>query len=219
MAEGYCIRMDLNSPNKSRPPSWYVTPKFQLRTVHKLNASRKWGITDFPPEIPKNFVQRTPTEILLLAVYLPDKGDIGGVQHTFDEHINVIKEQSKKRSYVIKCFGIKSDPQHLKLAPGKEHRPGVRWVAFDFDSCKAPFKFPGSNKIICRKDDPEGLVSSELLSAMMIFDRWDPSIDDQISIGMHGYAYKDDDGCDGILSLKLGGLFKKKIKISNHMVW
>lgn len=152
----------------STQPSWYVSPEQQLERVMQLN--RQLGldflVSDFP-SIPENFTPRTPTEVLMLAVYLPDKGRQKGLQRTFDELWNLIEAPDG----YTKCRWdkLKSDSKHLRQAPGYDYTPGIRWVAFD------PNAYRGlSPEAALEQSKVDGLqlAGIEVLMAALLFQTW-----------------------------------------------
>jgi len=171
-------RLCLTNPDH-QSNGWYVLPQLQLVRAKRLNIYRKWGFTesDFPTQIP-TFNPRTPTEVLLLAIYLPEKGNKGAVQRTFYEHIAVIKNQMKRSGRKLLCWDVlKSGRKYLRLINGAECRPGIRWVVFDYAANWWHNK--GSHRVInlWKAPDSASLASSEVLSAMMFFPEWGPSMD------------------------------------------
>lgn len=159
-------------------PAWYVSPEQQLERVRQLNAERKWGFADADfPAVP-SFMPRTPTEVLLLAVYLPQKGKVSGVRRTFDEHLTVIESQLRGtgRDY-YRSDGLKSDRDHLQLFGTAWHEPamGLRWVAYDYAANHEPEN--GHRVDELWKAKANDLAASEVLSALMLFPEYGPSMD------------------------------------------
>jgi hypothetical protein len=114
-----------------RPTTWCTSPEEQIQKVLELLEQHPdWGFTaeDVPLYVPAGSFA-TRTEVDLLAIYLPKKGKIGGVQRTFDELYGCIQAPTGFTKYSWPEF--KSDAEHLRLLDGRKHRPGIRWVAFD----------------------------------------------------------------------------------------
>jgi len=148
--------------------TWYVSPERQLERVKQLNAEREWGFTESDiPSIPENFTPRTATEVLLLAVYLPKKGKVSGLQRTFDELWQLIKAPQGLTKY--RWDELKSDSKHLRSAPGHSHKPGIRWVAFDPNTYRA--KSPEQALKLSEQDNVQ-LAGVEILMAELLFQSW-----------------------------------------------
>ena len=156
------------------PPSWYVSPEQQLERVRQLNAEHGWGFADADfPAIPS--VTLHGTEVLLLAVGLPDKGKVSGVQRTFDEHVAVIRQQLEGSSRSFwQWDGLKSDPQHLQLQ-SRVHETGLTWVVYDYAAHHDPKK--GHIVKDLWKPCSVELAASEVLSALVLFPEYGPSMD------------------------------------------
>jgi hypothetical protein len=163
----------------ARPlPNWYVSPEQQLERVRAINVQCEWGFaeSDFPA-VPI-FTPRSSTEVLLLAVYLSQMGTVGGVQRTFDEHIAVIESQLRDVSYEYwRAEGIESDRNHLRLfgTARSEPRPGLRWVAYDYAASHDPEN--GRHVDDTWKANANNPAASEVLSALMLFPEYGPSMD------------------------------------------
>lgn len=150
------------------PPSWYVDPDVQIRKVQDLllhSIPTGFGFLDIPP-VP-DFSPQTPSEVLLLALYLHDEGPVLGVQRTFDVLWNLVVPP---RGYVKvhMPFVVKNDSEHLRLTLGINHCPGIRWVGFD------PNANVGRSPQACW-DDPRvapTLAGPEVLMAMALFPNW-----------------------------------------------
>ena len=154
-------------------PHWYVQPEDQVEHVLKLNFTQKWGIpkSEFPTRVPR-FEQKTPTELLLLAIGLPDGNGMRSVERTFTEHLSVIRSQLSSRGCDIHCWdNLKTDPQHLKLVPGVTSKSGLQWVVFDY---AAHWQSEEGHRVsdLWKSRDTANLASSEILSALMLFPEW-----------------------------------------------
>ncbi len=152
-------------------PSWYVAPERQIQRVADLLASiggeeASW----FIPE-PTNFIPRTPTEVLMLAVYLPDKGRKKGLHRTFDILWDAIIPPSGFDKW--RWDQLKSDSKHLRLLLGTKHRPGVRWIVFD------PNANHKRSPQACWEDDSvnANLAGPEVLMAAVLLPDWAASWD------------------------------------------
>ncbi len=136
-------------------PNWYVNPEFRLEAAFRANRDRRWGFAeaDFPslPEGPG---------VWLLAIKLADKGRRKGLQRTFDDRWDLITGPKWRDS------DFKSDPEHLCLAPGYEHVPGVRWVPFD------PNGFAGLSPTEALGQSTGDLAGTEVLDAAWQFPEW-----------------------------------------------
>lgn len=123
----------LNSTaRKSSIRRWFPPPKNQFSVVRQLNHVMKWGFkeTDFPASIPE-LKSNSPTGVLLLAVYLPDKDNMSGIQRTFEEFWRLIQAPPGYKKW--RHESTDGNPKHLRLVSGIEHNPGIRWVEFDLN--------------------------------------------------------------------------------------
>lgn len=151
-------------------PSWYTSADAQIEKASvflELYGGQEEGfrVSDIPA-IPTNFIPRTKTEVLLLAVYLPDWREEKGFRRTFDNWWDFISRSAdviKRRAEVLeaKC---------LRLAPGIEYEPGIRWVAFD------PNTYQGISPrdALTRSAAVDGttLAHAEVLMAAAMFPGW-----------------------------------------------
>ena len=157
------------TPSIHSLPSWYVQPSQQIECVKEFLANYGGGSGFTPadiPSVPTNFTPRTPTEVLMLAVYLPDKGKTKGVQRTFDSLWDFVKTPTGYTKW--RWDQLKSDSKHLRLLEGIEHRPGIRWVAFD------PNANHGKSPQSCwdNLDVASTLAGPEVLMALAHFPMW-----------------------------------------------
>lgn len=194
------LLQDIVNDKYPKLPAWYVLPEQQLEWMREINNERKWGFdeSDFPIQTP-DFVPRVHTELLLLAVYLPDKGKQTGVQRTIDEQLDVISLQCLQRGYhsVSRWPMFKTDPAHLRLHPRKVHRPGIRWVAYDY---AAPWdsKYGYYAAILWNVDNIVPiLAASEVFSALMLFPEYGSSMGDE-NPTMPGYQSRLNGGWSGV---------------------
>lgn len=111
-------------------PEWYSNPMMQISAVSDFLEHYGDGRKGFrPSDIPglPDFMPRTPTEILLLSVMLPDEGGVSGFHRTFEAWWETIDGFSGKR----RVAAVRSASDDLQLAPGIDYSPGIRWVVFD----------------------------------------------------------------------------------------
>jgi hypothetical protein len=173
-------------------PDWYEQPEQQVARVVKSLA--RFGVTggmiyipsDIPP-IPTNFVPRTSTEVLMLMVYLPDKSrSMKGVRLTFDRLWGLVVPPVGYSKW--RWESLKSDSSNLRLLPGIEHRPGIRWVAFD------PNTNQGKSPKSCweNPNSVSTLAGPEVLMAAWLFPKWVASWngDESPFANMAGYQFK-----------------------------
>lgn len=136
-------------------PSWYVSPELRLEVALRANRDRGWGFAeaDFPslPEGPG---------VWLLAIKLARKGRLKGLQRTFDDRWDLITGPKWRDP------GLKSDSEHLCLAPGYEYVPGVQWVPFD------PNGFAGLSPTQALSQSTGDLAGTEVLDAAWQFPEW-----------------------------------------------
>ncbi len=147
-------------------PYQLVAPHRQIQRATEFLALcggevSTWSI----PEVP-HFVPRTSTELLLLAIYLPDEGELTGEQHTAKSWWDFIVPPigfSKKLLHPLY-----SDFTQLRLVSGIEHRPGIRWVVFD------PSANLGKSPKVCWEDPNvlPTLAGPEVLMALAYFPEW-----------------------------------------------
>jgi hypothetical protein len=156
-------------PPKWPTPKWYFDSEWQIKRVEEFldlhfgQRERERGKVSFDiPAVVPDFTPHTPTEVLLLAVYLPRKGNRGGVQRTFDAWWDFILPPQGYHKW--RYEELRSDSGHLQLIAGK-HRPGVRWVVYD------PFANKDRNPAWCWEDEDlvPALASSEVLMATALF--------------------------------------------------
>ena len=111
-----------------------ISPRDQLTNMELWNKQCNWGFTesDFPTEIPD--FSSYPLEVLVLCVYLPDKGrgktKVPGFVRTANELWEIARSL---QSNWWQWDGLKLDEQHLRLLLGTEerHTPGIRWMVVD----------------------------------------------------------------------------------------
>lgn len=121
------------------------------------------------PPFPDSFNPQTSTEVLLLAVYLPDDGKKSGLQRTFEAWWDFILTPASYTKSSWPEYNKNSD--YLRMASDvNQHRPGVRWVAFDPE---ANLGVPPST---CWENSMTGnLATAEVLMAVAQFTSWPAS--------------------------------------------
>lgn len=163
--------------------NWYNTPENQLKLAKKLNKERKWGFKDFP-EIP-NFTPQTDTEVLLLSICLPSKGNKSGIARTFDELWDAIEAPQDWTKY--RWDELTSDK--IRLVNNRKHTPGLKWVAIDMF---ANWDKENGRKVEDLWEEPNNLAASEALSALLLFPEFTNNVDGAKIpyIDLAGYQYK-----------------------------
>ncbi len=141
-------------------PSWYVSPELQLVRAFQANTERKWGFAEgaFPVLPPDS------TKLWLLVVKLPNKGRVKGLQRTFDDRWDLIEAPAGYTKWRSSEF--LTDPDHLRLAPGYEHTPGIYWVEFE------PGTYQGKSPQAALEQSAGDLVGTEALDAIWQFPDW-----------------------------------------------
>lgn len=143
---------------KTESPFWYVTPEEQIKKVCSQFGISKKAI----PPVP-NFVPETPTEILMLCVYL--EGEYG-VRDTFKKLWSVIEPPFGFEKTHWSGFNVGRN--HMRLADGVPRRYGVQWVGFD--PCA------NLNKTVYdlweNENIAKNLAHCEVLMAMFLFPDW-----------------------------------------------
>jgi len=178
----------LHEPPHYPLPAWYVQPSQQIERVKEFlaNYGGSNGFTPADiPSVPTNFVPRTPTDVLMLAVYLPNSRT-KGITRTFESWWDFVKTPTGYSKW--RWDQLKSDSKHLRLLEGIEHRPGIRWVAFD------PNANHGKSPQSCW-DNPDvapTLAGPEVLMALAHFPMWAASWNGNKSpySNMAGYQFK-----------------------------
>lgn len=157
-------------------PSWYVSPQQQLANVTRWNRERNWGFIpdDFSIGVPQ-FKPTSPLEVLVLAVYLPDKGKgkakVPGYVRTFTELWEIAASQQPGK---YQNPDLKLDAEHLRLLEGTEerHEPGIRWVVVDLG---AHHEFEKGREV--RKVRGKDSAHAEVLAAAAHFPGWIQAMD------------------------------------------
>ena len=152
-------------------PDWYGNPLMQINGVSDFlerygDGQDGFRPTDIPP-VPDDFIPRTETEVLLLAVYLPDGDRVKGLRRTFDSWWNFIVPPAGLSNW--RWEGLKSATKHLRLAKGVEYRPGIRWVAFDPNAYRG--KSP-KDALAQSATDGTTLAHAEVLMVAALFPEW-----------------------------------------------
>ncbi len=174
-------------------PSWYTEPAYQVTHVADLLVENpQWGFTkaDIPP-IPQGIVLQG-NEVLMLSIYLPKKGKVGGIQRTFDELWGAAKAPDGFTKY--RWPELKSDAKHLRLVEGRTHQPGIRWVVIDLMTNWEPER---GRKVetLWAQDNHAKLAASEVLMAAILFPDWVAATDGAKipHADMAGYQFNWDD--------------------------
>lgn len=112
---------------------WGVSPDEQIDKVAAFLAiygdgQQGYRREDIPP-FPAYPSLRTESEVPLLVVMLPDKGDEKGLQRTFDAWWNFIVVPGSISKW--RNGDVNSDATNLRLAHGLTYEPGIRWAIFD----------------------------------------------------------------------------------------
>jgi hypothetical protein len=141
--------------------------KKTLKFLNMVGVSDKGLQPCDVPRVPSNFVPRTPTEVLRLTVFLPDKYGFGGLQRTFNAWWWFIDA-----SGLIKWRddSLKSDSEHLRLALSiEQYQPGIRWVAFDPATY---MDLSPQDALVQAAEDDTRLAGVEVLMATALFPQW-----------------------------------------------
>lgn len=136
-------------------PSWYVDPGLRLEAALRANRDRGWGLAEAsfpaPPEV---------GGVLLLIVKLPTKGRLKGLQRTFDDRWDLVAGPKWRDP------GLKSDSDHLRLAPGYQWKPEVYWGLFE------PNAFVNVAPSGALAENTGDLAGTEVLDAAWQFPEW-----------------------------------------------
>ncbi len=95
-----------------------------------MNNERGWGFLDSDfPNPADDFVRLTPTEEMVLVVYLPKTAScLNPTMRTFKEYAYCIPKIHKNSRGV----SLSLDPYYIDLlVPYSERKPGIRYIAFD----------------------------------------------------------------------------------------
>lgn len=97
--------------------------------MRELNRTQEWGFNDADfPTVPMD-VQCNAGEVLVLAVYLPDAGDVSGLKRTIDALWHAVPNTVglyRKAAASSVAGGV----QLARLVQGV-WSPGIRWVVLD----------------------------------------------------------------------------------------
>ncbi len=154
----------------SHPTGWYITPTDQVaRMADLIHSHPGWGFTTADiPVVPDDFAPATSTEVLLLVAELPKKGKLGSVQRTFDEAWSLIQTPADHQPN-WRWPDLRSDAKHLRLVPGKQPKPGLRWVGFDPFANWEPQNGRRVKDLWQHEDIAATLAASEALWAAVMF--------------------------------------------------
>lgn len=151
-------------------PSWYELPEQQIITTSEYleKNGNEIGFTAADiPAIPSNFVPKTPTEVLMLVVTLPDKGRVKLTQRNFDALWDFIVPPDGFLKW--RWSELKSSSKFLRYIKGISKKPGIRWIGFD------PEAYIGLSPIQAlsqAEKDGVALASDEVLMASALFRNW-----------------------------------------------
>jgi hypothetical protein len=117
-------------------PAWpLVSLEEQLAKYAQWNDRYALGITSDELEAinPNPTVDLKPGEVDLVACYLPEQGDINGIQRTFDTFARIMADEQGAlfddgQDHAWRWNQLLSDADHLQMLDGYEHRPGLRRV-------------------------------------------------------------------------------------------
>jgi hypothetical protein len=189
------LRQHLNSPAFPDRSELFVSLEGQIANVRRWNEERVWGFTD--DEF--NAIDLTPVRhsglvVDVVAVYLPDRDTVSGVQRTFEELWTVA---AQRQPNACRWDELKSDTEHLRLLDGIEHRPGIRRVTIDLGANWDPQN--GIRPMDVRGKDS---VHAEVLAAAAHFPKWIQAMEDEGSpyVWMPGYqaTIPGDEGWPGV---------------------
>ena len=117
---------------KIDPVTLFCSPAEQIKKLRGWNKKYNLGLRstdiDNPPEPPQPRLLK-PFQAVNLRVCLEGKGEVSGVQRTFDE---LWKIASAQYGGAWKWVLIRSEPEYLRVLPGSDYEPGLRWEVIDF---------------------------------------------------------------------------------------
>lgn len=147
----------------------------QLGNVRRWNEERNWGLRadDFHAV---DLVPRAggePLVVDIIAVYLPDSSELGGVRRTCHE-LWTLAAQQQPHAWSWDWYSERWEnrPKPVCLADGLTHRPGIRRVTVDL---AAHFE-PGRHVRPARLRG-ENSAHAEVLAAAAHFPRWVRAMD------------------------------------------
>ena len=118
------------------------------------------------PVVPTD-MQLADGEVVLLAVYLPGKDGMPGYLTTLDAwwDFAVAPGGLKKTRW----WRMKSDPDRIRLLPGAEWKPGIRWGVFDPNS----YQDESCESAVAQAErDGITLAGTEVVNAVALFPAW-----------------------------------------------
>lgn len=151
-------------------PEWYESPEEQVQTATRYleeNGNEPGFTAADIPAIPTDFTPRTPTEVLMLVVTLPDKGKVKLTQRNFDALWNFIVPPEGFSKW--RWSELISNTKFLRYIKGICKKPGMRWVGFD------PEVYIGlspDQALAQAAIDGITLASDEVLMAAALFKKW-----------------------------------------------
>jgi hypothetical protein len=145
-------------------PLWWSRLEEQLNDLHAaapVDVPDEWFDVDV-----SRFTPHTPNAQPLAVLRLLDKGRQRSVQRTFEFYVPLIKERLKNAGNSLwRWDGLKSDPKHLRLAPGVAHKPGLTIVSFDPTAHHEPEK---GHRVIDLWGSHTDLAGPEVLAALAL---------------------------------------------------
>ncbi|MGH9129880.1 MAG: hypothetical protein ACRDY2_13205 [Acidimicrobiales bacterium] len=164
-------------PRQRLPPpeDLFVSLEEQASNVRRWNAERSWGLSerqldaiDLTPQSHDD-----PLVVDLLAVYLDDHDEMDAVRHTCRQLWQVAAaRQPAAWSWDWYWDTWLGHPMPVRLAPGIEHRPGVRRVTVDLGAHWRP----GHHTRPCNVRGPDS-AHAEVLAAAAHFPAWVRAMD------------------------------------------
>lgn len=157
------------------PTHMFVSLETQLANVARWNEERAWGFSDAElgglDLTPKT--HGDPLVVDLIAVYLDGDKEMDGVRRTCREVWQVAAErQPNAWSWDWYWDGWLRHPMPVRLAPGIEHRPGLRRVTVDLGAHWRPGRYTRP----CNVRGPDS-AHAEVLAAAAHFPEWVRSMD------------------------------------------
>lgn len=163
---------------------WCPPTDRQIELARQLNDERNWGFFDSDfPNPPTDFIQLTPTEHVVLVVYLSKTAScLNSTMRTFKEYAYCIPRIHKNSR-----VSLSLDPYYVDLLmPYSERKPGVRWIAFDPIANYSPIKGCSVFDLwdVC---NPNSLAGPEGLAALLFTDLLDSIGKNIPHINLAGY--------------------------------
>lgn len=156
-------------------PDWDETLEVKIKAISDflVQNGNEPGFTPADiPAPPTNFIPRTPTEVLMLEVTLPDNGKVKLTQRNFDSKWGRVVAPEGFSKY--RWSELKSGVKFLRYVKGKTKTPGMRWIGFD------PEVYIGlspDQALEQAMKDGVTLGADEVLTAAFVFPKWLKSLD------------------------------------------